>query len=128
MASRKITDADPILQSAFKVALEAYAIKYPGDPQPFLTCSHRSEEEQLELYAQGRTKPGKIVTYLKKGSKHNSYPSKAIDIAFKDASGKLSWKIEYFKKFADLIKSFDRRVRWGGDWTRFTDAPHFEIE
>lgn len=127
MGSRKIEDADPILQNAFLKAIELYKEKYPEKPQPFLTCSHRSEAEQLELYAQGRSKPGKIVTYLKKGSKHNSYPSHAIDIAFKNKAGKLDWSSELFSLFADIIKSTDARIYWGGDWKRFRDAPHFEI-
>ena len=45
-----------------------------------ILCGHRSSDKQKELYAQGRTKPGKIVTWTL-NSKHNSYPSNAIDIA-----------------------------------------------
>lgn len=38
-----------------------------------LTCTYRSNEEQDALYAQGRTKPGSIVTKAKGGqSKHNA--------------------------------------------------------
>lgn len=128
MPSRKIEDADPILQSAWRAAQVAYAIKYPADPQPFITCTHRTEAEQLELYAQGRTKKGKIVTQLKKGSKHNFYPSKAFDIAFKDVDGNLDWSESLFAKFAAIIVSMDARVEWGGTWKRFKDRPHFQID
>lgn len=127
MPSRKIEDADPILQSAWKVSKEAYELNYPDDPQPFITCTHRTNEEQADLYAQGRTKSGKIVTQIKKGGKHNQYPSKAIDIAFKKKDGTLDWSESNFAKFAALISTFDRRVEWGGSWRKFKDLPHFQI-
>jgi peptidoglycan L-alanyl-D-glutamate endopeptidase CwlK len=39
-------------------------------------CTYRSNEEQDELYAQGRTKPGKIVTNARGGqSQHNNVDS-----------------------------------------------------
>lgn len=128
MPSRKLEDADLILQSAFRVALNEYPIKYSDDPTPFITCTHRSEQEQAELYALGRTKKGKIVTQLKKGSKHNFYPAKAVDIAFKKKDGSLDWSESYFAKFAALIKSYDSRIEWGGEWKRFKDLPHFQID
>ena len=41
-----------------------------------ITCTYRSHAEQNELYAQGRTKPGKIVTRAQGGqSKHNAVDS-----------------------------------------------------
>jgi len=47
-----------------------------------LTCTYRSKREQLALYQQGRTAPGKIVTKSLPGkSRHNSLPSEAFDIA-----------------------------------------------
>lgn len=62
-----------------------------------VTCTYRSPEEQAELYAQGRTKPGRIVTYAKPGeSKHNiqssngAPASKAFDVV-PLRHGKLVW-------------------------------------
>lgn len=83
MATRDIKDAHPILQDAYVYAEAEYKRLYPNDPQPFLTCVHRSNEEQNTLYAQGRTTKGKIVTNAKAGqSKHNKKPSEAFDIGF----------------------------------------------
>jgi len=104
-----------------------YATMYPNDPQPFLTCSYRSNEEQAELYAQGRTKPGKIVTKLSKNGKHNVRPSKAFDIAFKDSKNKLHWDDEFFTKFAKFVAEFDSSIVWGGTWKRLKDLPHFQV-
>ena len=70
MAERDITYCVVELQHAFYFAKEKFEKEHPEKPQPFLTCTFRSNIEQDELYAQGRTKPGKIVTYLqiKKGN------------------------------------------------------------
>lgn len=126
MPSRKIEDCVEALQKAWIDASHTYANTYPNDAQPFLTCTHRTEAEQAELYAQGRTKPGPKVTQLKKGSKHNAYPSKAFDIAFRK-DGKLDWSPKLFKAFADIVAQQNPSVEWGGNWTKFKDLPHFEV-
>ncbi len=125
MATRDIKDAHPILQDAYTYAEVEYKRLYPNDPQPFLTCVHRSNEEQNILYAQGRTTKGKIVTNAKAGqSKHNKKPSEAVDIGFLTLDKKLSWDSKCFKRFADIIKA--KGIKWGGLF-KIVDMPHFEI-
>lgn len=126
MATRDINDAAPKLKDAYLWAKSEYQRLYPNEPQPFLTCVHRSNEEQAQLYAQGRTAKGKIVTNAKPGqSKHNKKPSDAFDIAFITVAKTLSWDNKHFKRFADLIKT--KGIKWGGDWKSIKDAPHYEI-
>lgn len=138
--SRDIADCDPILQDNWAQASSIYKDKYPDDPQPFLTQTYRSPVRQQELYDQptdGKDNDGdgKIdeadekVTNAKAGqSKHGLYPSWAYDIAFKKkGSTKLYWDAIYFKRFADIAKSLNPRVRWGGDFRSLRDLPHFEI-
>ena len=125
MASRLLTDCEPILAEAYQRAFNEWCEAFPHRPKPFITCTHRSNKEQSELYAKGRTAPGPKVTNAKAGqSKHNLYPSKAIDIAFKNPDGSLDWNIDNFKLFASLICKHG--VTWGGSW-KFVDNPHFEI-
>jgi peptidoglycan L-alanyl-D-glutamate endopeptidase CwlK len=125
MATRNIKDAVVELQDAYNYAKSEYQKLYPNDPQPFLTCVYRSNEEQEQLYAIGRTVKGRKVTNARAGqSKHNKLPSEAIDIAFIKLDRKLDWDAKLFKKFADIIKT--KGIKWGGDW-KFKDAPHFEI-
>jgi len=52
-------------------------------PYDFCVLSgYRSNAEQDALYAKGRTAPGKVVTWARGGqSRHNSYPSEAVDFA-----------------------------------------------
>ena len=102
--------------------------KYPAGPKVFLNCTYRSNEEQAELYARGRTAPGKIVTYIKANGKHNVFPALAFDIAFKDSKGVAIWDGIYFKRFAAIVKDQYKEVTWGGDWEKLRDMPHFEID
>ena len=75
MASRNISDLSPVMQDYYYKMLRAIR----EDPflqlmniSVLLTCTYRSGEEQMRLYAQGRTTPGAIITRAKAGqSKHN---------------------------------------------------------
>ena len=83
---------------------------------------------QDELYTQGRTAPGPIVTYKRGGeSSHNVLPAVALDVAFVLPGGEVSWSGLLLSKFARVMKAADARVRWGGDWPGFKDQPHFEV-
>ncbi len=126
MASRSPKDLITSLKAVWETSYVEFLKTYPSDPIPFLTCTYRSPAEQNALYAQGRTKPGKIITNARGGqSKHNFNPSHAFDIAFKDASGDVHWELALFKKFAAIAKSHG--AKWGGDWGKFKDNPHFDI-
>ena len=93
----------------------------------------RTLERQRELYAQGRTAPGKIVTWTMK-SKH--IEGKAVDLV----PYPLDWNdLEKFNKIKDAMfqaaKELDVNLRWGADWDGDGnyrekgeyDSPHFEI-
>lgn len=126
MATRNITDCIPELQTAWENSITEYKSEHPDDPQPFLTCCFRDKAEQQVDYDQGRTKPGKIITNAKPGqSLHNDYPSRAIDVAFKDVSGAVHWDLVYYQKFAVIMNK--NGVNWGGNWHGFKDYPHYEI-
>ncbi len=88
MASRNPNLLAPKLKAAWA---KMDAMMDEAGYDAFLTCTHRSNEEQAELYAQGRTKSGKILTRCKPGkSRHNSLPAMAFDIAI-SVGGKLDW-------------------------------------
>jgi peptidoglycan L-alanyl-D-glutamate endopeptidase CwlK len=126
--SRDKKDLHNELVSVYELACEKYKQLYPNEVQPFLTCTHRTNEEQNKLYEIGRTVKGSIVTNAKAGqSPHNYLPSFAFDIAFIGLDKKLSWNKKHFKNFADIVKSITNTVEWGGDW-KFLDVPHFELK
>jgi len=127
----RLAQAVPGLGAAYAQALA----RWLGDPvlrlagRPIITECYRSPERQEELYRQGRSKPGPIVTYKRGGeSKHNlGPPTPALDVAFILTDGSVSWSGLLLSKFARLMKAADARVRWGGDWPGFKDRPHFEV-
>jgi hypothetical protein len=86
-----------------------------------VTQALRTKEEQDELYAQGRTKPGGKVTNAKGGYSYHNY-GLAFDICeIKD--GKAIWDINY-----ELIVPYAKELgfEWGGDFKSFKDKPHFQ--
>lgn len=91
---------------------------------------HRDEKTQNAAYALGRSK------LQWPNSKHNSLPSRAVDLA----PFPVDWRDE--RRFAFLAgfvlavaAELGISVRWGGDWDRdsyttderFSDLPHFEL-
>lgn len=91
----------------------------------------RTIKEQDALYAQGRTKPGKIVTKAKGGSSYHNYGI-AFDFALlydKDRNGTfetLVWD-EKDPRWQDVVKAFEAKGWfWGGKFSTIHDAPHLE--
>ena len=128
MASRSLSDLNEILAAAYQKACIEYGKQYPDAPQPFCTCTFRSNDEQELLYMQGRISKGKIITQARSfESPHNYTPSAAFDIAFITVGKKLDWSAANFKNFAEIIVRFQPLVEWGGGW-KFKDAPHFQLK
>ena len=124
MASRDKKDLRPELVQAYEKAVEKYSALYPNDPQPFITCTYRSGEEQDKLY---NSKPK--VTNAKAGqSPHNFNPSFAFDIGFIGANKQMDWSSKLFENFANCVKSVSDVTDWGGSWLKFSDKPHFELK
>jgi peptidoglycan L-alanyl-D-glutamate endopeptidase CwlK len=112
-----------------------------------ITCTWRSPEEQAALYARGRTKPGRIVTWAKPGqSEHNAVmngrpAARAFDVVPLRA-GKPVWgtggngidedprddatdDLEVWQR----VGAIGERVglSWAGRWPRGKrEFPHFE--
>jgi len=105
---------------------------------------HRTIDEQMELFKQGRefkdgvwvVDPKKVVTY-KDGtinkSKHNEYPSVAVDIApypidWEDENRFLILSDEILRTAMFLFNDgkISHRMIWGGNW-KMKDLLHFEL-
>ncbi len=96
----------------------------------------RTKQRQQELYNQGRTTPGKVVTWTLQ-SKH--IEGRAVDLA-PLIDGAVDWND--LKKFDAIAKAMQAAakelgvsIRWGADWNQNgkarekgeTDSPHFEL-
>lgn len=98
-----------------------------------LTSGYRSKKEQNELYAQGRSKPGQVVTNAKAGQSYHNY-GLAVDFviihknqadydltADHNRSGEPDWQ-----ELGELGKALG--FEWGGDWRSFPDYPHLQMD
>lgn len=85
----------------------------------------RTVAEQNELYAQGRTKPGQIVTNAKGGYSYHNY-GLALDFNLVNPDGSANWTVNaQWKRVAALGKALG--FSWGGEWTgSLVDNPHLE--
>lgn len=85
--------------------------------------TYRSPERQDYLYAQGRTRPGSIITKVK-GSSMSSYHQwrLAFDV-FNNVRGE-----EYNPTVINKVGAIGKTLglEWGGSWSGFRDTPHFQ--
>lgn len=85
----------------------------------------RTFAEQDELFAQGRTKPGKRVTNARGGQSNHNF-GLAVDLCPFDEHGQPMWEAdELFTRIGVGAEVF--RLEWGGRWPHFTDAPHVQL-
>jgi len=89
-----------------------------------ITEGYRTPERQAELYAQGRTKPGKIVTNAKPGESYHQ-SRKAFDVCF-IGSDPYPKDDRVWKTLADLALSIG--LKSGYYFTTIKDSVHFEIQ
>jgi len=89
----------------------------------------RSWAAQAALYAQGRTKPGRIVTKARPGSSWHNY-GLAIDLGLFKNGVYLDEKkpAEADKLYAEIGKiAAAHGIEWAGNWKSFTESPHFQV-
>lgn len=86
----------------------------------------RTVAEQDALYAQGRTKPGEIVTNAK-GSSYSSQHQWGIAFDFFRGDGKGAYDEsgDFFGRVGTIGKQIG--LGWGGDWHSIVDKPHLYL-
>lgn len=128
----------PAIRDEVINAIDEIEKGFPATIKIRIVQGTRTIEYQNELYAQGRTKPGKRVTNARGGKSYHNY-GLAIDFAIlydNDGNGtfeQLSWDIfrDHDKdgkrdwiEVVDYFKSLG--YRYGGDWKTIKDFPHLE--
>lgn len=92
-----------------------------------VTCTLRTMAEQAEVYAQGRTKPGRIVTYAGPGDSWHNW-GRAIDVvpirAGKPVWGTTGEDLVLWKRIGAIGESVG--FEWAGRWAKFREFPHFQ--
>jgi len=109
--------------TAVEQAMEKHGVKVE------VISGLRSWAAQAALFAQGRTKPGRIVTKARPGSSWHNY-GLAIDLGLFSNGVYLD---EVDPKRADKlyqeIGAIASRmgIEWAGNWKSFTETPHFQV-
>jgi peptidoglycan LD-endopeptidase CwlK len=143
VSSRRIIDCHPLLQPLVQSFLMNCS---RAGVDALITCTWRSHGEQDELYAQGRTKPGKIVTNARAGQSAHNYTlnglpaALAIDVV-PMRFGKPVWGLtgngiddDPTDDDKDDLELWERVRKAGEDaglvsasrWKGFPEWPHFE--
>ena len=85
---------------------------------------YRSIEQQNELYAQGRTTEGAIVTNAKGGTSYHNF-GLAVDLCELSQDGKeVNWSFD-MGQLEPIAQKYC--LEWGGHWVHIKDKPHFEL-
>ena len=145
MPSRKIDDLDRALRPLAREFLAACAAQ---KLDVLIICTYRAQIEQDALFAQGRTKPGRIVTWAPT-SEHSRADAdglpaaRAFDIAVL-RNGKIIWgtggngmdndpsdddvdDLELWERAGAVGRAIG--LEWGGDWpAKQRDYPHFQLK
>ena len=128
MASRSLDDlAAPVRAGAVAMLAKCRA----AGIDLLIYCTLRSNSEQAALYAQGRTKPGVVVTNARPGqSMHNpdkTGKSRAFD-AVPLVNGKAAWDNAALVEKVGLIGEACG-LDWAGRWRGpLRERVHFQIE
>jgi peptidoglycan LD-endopeptidase CwlK len=126
-----------LLCPAFAAQLVEFEAKLKQAELPFaLFMGLRTFEDQDELYAQGRTAPGKIVTNARGGDSWHCYGLAAdyvLDLNGEKPGLQWSWDIKAdmnadgfndWRNMADI--AYECGLEPGYYWKRFPDAPHIQ--
>lgn len=87
-----------------------------------ITSTVRDNEYQAYLYAQGRTRPGAVVTNSPTPTFHAAWAGLAFDFC-RNIKGQEYSDLAFFAKCAGIAKNMG--FAWGGDWA-MRDLPHLQ--
>lgn len=122
---RDIAELNPLCQILLNKALKEIKAK---DINPLVVETYRSQVRQNYLYSQGRTLPGKKVTWTQISihTKRN-----AVDVVpQRKVNGKMTaiWNANdsETKKIIKIMTKYGFEA--GANWTSSPDSPHFQIK
>jgi len=125
-SKRYLKECDKDLQAICK------SVKIISELDFDISCGYRSLEDQKAVYNKRLSK----CDGVRKKSKHNYIPSRAVDIYCYDgdkadySKEKLSYMAGLFRAVSiDLHKRgiIKNELLWGGWWNDLKDMPHYEL-
>jgi peptidoglycan L-alanyl-D-glutamate endopeptidase CwlK len=126
-SERNLKSLQPHAEARFREWLQA--VRKAGIPAVII-CGTRTFAEQADIYAQGRTKPGSIVTKAAPGDSMHNY-GVAIDFVVFDGvdahggTGQPKWDSPLMAKAGQI--ALEMGLDWGGAWKTFKDTPHIQL-
>lgn len=129
MPSRAITDLHPelrVLHPRWEAACEARGVTV------LTTCTYRSQAEQDQLFAIGRTVPGRKVTWTRT-SRHsetiNGRPASSAWDFVPLVTGKAVWSPRHPAWVIAGEEAEKLGLEWGGRWAAGQrDMPHIQMK
>ena len=121
-SQERLSTCHPDLQKLFNEVIKHYDCT--------VVCGHRGKDEQDEAVRTGQSK------LAWPHSKHNSLPSKAVDVVPFPVDWSDTSRFYHFAGFVmGVALSLGIKIRFGGDWNgnlqfrdeKFKDLPHFEL-
>ena len=85
----------------------------------------RTFAEQDGLFAQGRSRPGPIVTRARGGQSNHNYGLAVDLVPFND--GQPNWNAPLGVWTTIGTEAEKLGMEWGGDWKKFVDKPHVQL-
>jgi peptidoglycan LD-endopeptidase CwlK len=130
--SDRIQQLHPAVRAEMLKIVSECDLALTGKAKVRITQGLRTFKEQNDLYAIGRTQPGKKVTNAKGGQSIHNYGF-AVDICLvidgKTASWDTvkDWDNDQVADWYECVKIFAKYGwDWGGNWKKFKDLPHFD--
>lgn len=120
-SENRLTKVHPTLAAGVRTVIAALAAKGITIE---VVQGLRTFAEQDALFAQGRTKPGQVVTKARGGESNHNY-GLAVDLC-PFVNGKPQWNDNagFLKIGAEAAKV---GLQWGGSWKKFIDKPHVQL-
>lgn len=126
-SKKNLASCHPDLQRVLKRAIKITDFS--------VICGHRLESDQFRAFENGSSK------LEWPDSKHNSEPSRAVDIVpypinwpnmQKDSKAIYAARWGRFHYLAGVIQAISSemgiKITWGGNWNQLMDGPHFELD
>ena len=116
---RRLASCHPVWHDILMEAIAIYDFS--------ILCGFRGEDEQNAAYALGNSKA------RWPDSKHNTFPSLAVDVApYHPAQPHIRWDDEkefFFQAglITGIASQLGHTVKWGGRFRSVKDLPHFEL-
>lgn len=129
---QRIEKLHPFVREEITKIIQECDKQLTGRAKIRITQGLRTVKEQNDLYAIGRTVPGKKVTNAKGGQSIHNYGF-AVDICLiidgKTASWDTvkDWDNDTISDWYECVRIFAKHGwEWGGNWKKFKDLPHFD--